>query len=183
MGLLRDDIKRNPGYSTLVLFRDKVKMKAALKAKDLDNLPKFIFFNPENYQNQKRNYLEEIVKYLGLPIFAKKIDGAGSVDTTKINSELDLEQWATSHPGVPNYELDEYVDGPVYHCDSLVVNRKVLFSTVANTICPPALYHQGFPAGTMIVPDDLELTLAIKRFNETVLGKMEEHPDGIYHLE
>jgi carbamoylphosphate synthase large subunit len=68
------------------------------------------------------------------------------------------------------YLLEQFKPGDVYHCDSLILDRKILFSLTSKYLATPMEISQGggvFRSAT--IPYDSEDDKAIKAVNEQVL--------------
>jgi aminopeptidase N len=68
------------------------------------------------------------------------------------------------------YLLEQFRSGDVYHCDSLVVNGKIIFSITSRYLATPMEIYQGggiFRSAT--IPYDSQDDIAIKAVNEKVL--------------
>ena len=81
------------------------------------------------------------------------------------------------------YLLEQFKPGAVYHCDSLILDRKILFSLTSKYLATPMEISQGggvFRSAT--IPYDSEDDKAIKAVNEQVLkGFGLKH--GVAHTE
>jgi biotin carboxylase len=171
------------GHNTEIIlpFVNKITSKNKLKSKI--KLPKFVEFNKILYKNNKTIYLNELVVQLGgFPLFAKPIDLVSSVETHRIDDFDNLEKFAThalSHEY--DFEIDEFIDGELFHCDAMIINGKVEFFMIGKCSFALSRFFEGKAVGSIPIIDN-ELFSQIKLFNNQVF-KILNCPDGAYHLE
>lgn len=170
-----------PTEEQLMPFRDKVAAKRKMKGLE-KYLPKYIPFDGKAYYSNPEKYAEQIADNLGFPIFAKPIDLAGSVGSSKIHNMGELKRWCELQKNNPHMELDEFIQGTLYHCDSFVKDGKILRIDIAKYIYPMADFLSGKPQGSIELlesdPDWSEIT----KFNTKMLQCLQP-PDGATHLE
>jgi hypothetical protein len=130
-----------PGLAQVELVRDKVKMKAAVQAAGIA-VPRYIRGNSAPF-----------IEWSG-PTIVKPIAGAASegVELCETRSEaLQLLYRIPIHER-SFWELEEFVEGPIYHFDGLVVQGSI-FALVASRYVGTCLgYAQGQPLGSIQVP-------------------------------
>ena len=118
----------------------------------------------------------------GFPLFAKPIDLVSSVETHRIDDFDNLEKFATmalSHDY--DFEIDEFIDGQLFHCDAMIINGKVEFFMIGKCSFALSRFFEGKPVGSIPVIDS-ELFSRIEHFNSEVFKAL-NCPDGAYHLE
>ncbi len=173
------------GHHTDILlpFVNKVVSKNLIKKSNLINLPKFTQFDKLSYDKHRYIYLNSIIDNLGgFPLFAKPIDLVSSVETCRIDSFNDLEKFANhalSHNY--NFEIDEFIDGELFHCDAMIINNVVEFFMVGKCSFALARFFEGKPVGSIPIIDT-ELFAKIKDFSNEIF-KILNCPNGAYHLE
>jgi biotin carboxylase len=70
----------------------------------------------------------------------------------------------------PEYLLEQFIPGDVYHVDSLVFDRRVVFAAASRYGTPPmAVAHEGGIFVTRTLPDGEPTTERLKAINERVL--------------
>ncbi len=111
-------------------FRDKILMKDYAKAVDV--------VTPTFARVSDPLDVMAFVKANGLPVVIKPISGGGSVDTNIIHHQQDLNQFLTAGFGKyidhsPDYLIESFVDGLMYHVDGFVANGEVI-------LCWPSRY-------------------------------------------
>ncbi len=180
---LRDKYKISGAtFDEIEPYTNKIKMKNSLMKRHILT-PKFIKFNPIEFNNNPQNYCRSAIDELGLPVFVKKIDSAASDGVRKICTELELNDWMGKHSTEYNYEIDQFIDGDLYHIDSIIYKKKVIHTRASVNMYPTADFLNGKPTGTipLLVTDEIFKKLII--FNETVLNTFESLIDGTTHLE
>jgi hypothetical protein len=79
------------------------------------------------------------------------------------------------------FGIEEFIDGPIFHCDSVLVDGEIRFVSVGKYLANPSAYSAGGVFGTVLV-DDAELLPRIHKMNEAVLNAL-GLKDGTAHLE
>lgn len=181
--LINEKYKLNKPYQNDVTpFYNKEVMKQSLKDSGV-NLPKYVLFDKQNFQQNSQTYLKQVLMQLNLPIFAKPIKQAASVGTQKIDTERDMTQFAEQALSSQfTYELDEYLHGKLFHIDSIVKNGEILISNVFEYSIPVYNFRKGIPLGTIMWLDNQKRVERLKEFNAAVLNHLAT-PDGATHLE
>jgi hypothetical protein len=165
---------------TLLPFVNKVVSKTRL-----DNVvkqPKFMQFDKEDYKANKVRYLNVLIEFLGFPMFAKPIDLVSSVETHFIGDLESLQQMAERimlHPY--DFEIDEYIDGDLFHCDAMIINGEVKFFMVGKCSFALARFFEGKPVGSIPINNEIKFN-ELEQFCKKVFNKL-CCPDGAYHME
>jgi biotin carboxylase len=125
------------GDTTARYFRDKLAMR--VKAEELGILiPKFVHIL--NYTKIKK-----FLKNVSQPFLLKPRMQAGAVGIKKINGAEQL--WQTLEllgDEQSNYLLEEFIPGEVYHSDSIIFDRKIIFTINSKYGLPPMeVAHNG----------------------------------------
>lgn len=164
-------------------FYDKDVMKQKLSNCNNIQLPDYKIFDHKKYQEQKEAYLEAIIKELGLPVFTKPTNACGAVNTKKIHT---LEEFSTLASNVDindHYEVDQFINGIMYHCDSYIQNGKILFTFVAKNSRPCYDFTIGYMKGTIVLPEDHPDALLLADITEKTLQHLGMPKAGVTHLE
>lgn len=164
------------GESTARYFRDKLAMRRGASDAGL-NVPDFV--HVLNYDR-----LREFMQKFPSPYVLKPRFQAGAIGIRKINQPEEL--WrALDELGDKQsfYLLERFLPGDVFHVDSIVYEKNVLFSIVSQYGEPPMeVAHEGrvFSSRTILrgSPDDVEL----QRENSAVLNAM-GLKQGVSHTE
>lgn len=170
-------------FEQVALYTDKVAMKQALQHSAL-RLPKHLPWNPAAFSAQPEQALNAIESALGYPIFAKPIDQAGSEGTAKLEDRAALGLWCNAHSTQQGYELDEFITGTLFHCDSIVQDSQILFTQVSRYANPCFDYFVGKPCASMTLPHDHPETVTLKDYAAKVLSALKPAPaNTVTHLE
>ncbi|MER7765556.1 hypothetical protein [Kitasatospora sp. NPDC096140] len=161
-------------YETAVRFRDKLRMKEVIREAGAAALPAFAALDrPTDLDRVDWTTGRKVIKSRwGLA--AKDLYMVDSLDQARaVVAGLDL---SGSH-----YEIEEFVKGRIYHCDSVVVDGEIRFASVGTYLTDPAGYSPGGVFGTVLV-DDPDLLRRIRAMNASVLAAL-GLKDGTTHLE
>jgi biotin carboxylase len=125
------------GLTTVRYFRDKLAMRGRAKEEKI-NVPEFI--HVLNHAN-----LQEFMSRVPPPWLLKPRSQASGIGMKKIQAAADLwpllEQLGDTQS---NYLLEQFVPGDVFHVDSIVSERKVVFAEVHAYGSPPLdVSHDG----------------------------------------
>jgi len=151
------------GETTGRAFRDKLAMRSRARAAAIP-CPEFV--HPVNH-DALRAWMARVTP----PWVLKPRSQAAAIGIKKIGSSEEL--WRTLDAlgdGRPDYVLEQFVPGDVYHVDSLVFGRRVVFSVASRYATPPmAVAHEGgiFVTRTLASGDDTAVRL--KDLNARVL--------------
>jgi len=168
---------------TSELFIDKIKMKERV-AKNGIRIPKFISFNPVEYAKDKEHYINNILKELNTEqIFAKPIDSFGSNDVSRLNTRSDLVNWCEAHSGTTNFELDEFIEGDLFHVDTVVAKKKIIEVQAYRYAYPLVEVLKGKPHAGRLMWYEEDDYIKLISFNQKVLEALQPLPNGVTHLE
>ncbi len=167
-------------FNTLLPFVNKVVSKQRLD--NIVRIPKFVKFNKDDYQNNKQSYINKLINILGFPMFAKPIDLVSSVETHYLANVQDLREISErilAH--AYEFEIDEYIDGELFHCDAMIIDGAVKFFMVGKCSFALSRFFEGKPVGSIPITDEA-MFQDLKNFCEKVFVKL-QCPPGAYHLE
>jgi len=170
-----------PKLRDLEHFRDKILMKKRVSQGGV-KIPRYLPFDLEAYNLNPQAYLEDVASYLHFPLFAKPIDNAGCEGTCKILNSVELEKWALVHKESEGFELDEFIEGTLYHYDSLVQDGEIVFSSGGEYIVPGYDFVLGKSSGSIILTPTHPHYEKILQFNKDVFSALKP-PNGGTHLE
>lgn len=176
-GLLRDHF-RLPGlsYSQSLLFKDKLAMR--------DQAIRLSIRNPEYVGAFDRKSVEHFVQNIPGPWILKPRQEAASMGISKFEDAKALLETIEKLEGQSGYYIVErFIEGEVYHVDSLSVNGKVVFARTHQYLSTPfSAAQDGKVAGSFSLPYESEenerLTLLTKQLL-TGFGMM----NGVNHTE
>lgn len=175
-----------PTYSTeqVLPFVNKLASKRALAGTGI-RLPKHMLWDKQKFATERVKYCHEVAELTGFPMIVKPIDRAASMDVSRLENMTDLYRWANwcSSPKDRNtYEVDEFIDGELYHCDSLIQDGKVIWSNACRNLNPCLQFSAGLSIGAFTLPHDDPDAMAVRAMNARVLAALSP-PDGATHME
>jgi biotin carboxylase len=164
------------GDTTARHFRDKLAMR--VKAKD-ESIPVPEFVHVLNYEAIKEFISRVPAPWMLKPRSEASASGIGKMQSAEqLWREIEAKGDRASH-----YLLEKYIPGDVYHVDSIVSERKVVFSAVHKCMRPPFdVAHGGGIFATSTVEHGSEDEKALKALNEQVLTKL-NLVRGVSHVE
>jgi biotin carboxylase len=164
------------GGSTARYFRDKLAMR--VQARD-EGIPVPDFVHVLNYDDL-RAYMSSVLA----PWVLKPRSEASSMGIRKVNSSDELWPMLDELGDRQSYYvLEQFVPGDVFHVDSIVWNKKVLFTVTSQYGSPPMTVYQGggvFATSTLPYhsPEDQALQ-ALNRETIAAMGMVR----GVTHAE
>ncbi|MFN0097740.1 MAG: acetyl-CoA carboxylase biotin carboxylase subunit family protein [Gemmatimonadaceae bacterium] len=103
-------------------FRDKDLMKQVIQAAGLRTA--------RHARASTSAEVRAAVEKVGYPAIIKPIDGAGSMDTFRVDTPAQLEQALGRLKHVPEVNVEEFITGEEYHYDTICANGKVLYENM-----------------------------------------------------
>lgn len=163
-------------------FIDKLAMKNALDDAHI-RTPHHMHFDIDRYQDEQAEYLQLIENKIKYPIIAKPVSLYGAASITLIASRDEFVTWANSvsHSHI-EFEVEEYIEGILYHCDSLVQDSKVIYTAIGENSWPILRFKDGYPIGSIWLPPSHARWQALNQFNQQILACLNP-PDGATHCE
>ncbi len=166
------------------LFRDKLTMKTTVGDKVPGSIPRHRKFDRQWFCDDCHGYYQVLRESLGSRMVIKPVSGAGSVNVAIIDDYSDFADFGklleTTHYGF-EYEVDEFISGTMYQCDSVIVDGGVKFSSVLELGCTNFEFVQGQPLSFMpSIP--LHLNSLLNEFNRQVVEALGLQ-NGVTHHE
>ena len=154
------------GGSTARYFRDKLAMR--VQARD-EGIPVPDFVHVLNYDDV-RDYMAQVPG----PWVLKPRSEASSMGIRKVNSPDELWPLLDALGDRQSYYvLERFVPGDVYHVDSIVWNKRVLFTVCSKYGLPPmAVYQGGGVFVTSVIPYHAPEEQALQALNREVIAAM-----------
>jgi hypothetical protein len=170
-------------YEAVRTFIDKLEMKRVMEGAGIP-VPRHLRFCPTDYLEDRVGYVERAGRRFSYPIFAKPVDESGSVGTARLDTAEELDSWCRRHLEGGIYELDEFISGKLYHCDSIVRGGRVLYTHVCEYAHPCFDYLDGAICASVTLPRESETFDRLARFADRVLAAIPVMPaDTVTHLE
>jgi biotin carboxylase len=151
------------GLTTVRYFRDKLAMRARAKETDI-LVPEFA--HVLNYGN-----LREFMARVPGPWLLKPRSQASGIGMKKIHASDELWPWLDQLGDKQSfYLLEQFVPGTVYHVDTVVSEREVMFAEAHTYGAPPLdVSHQGGVFTTRTLSRDAAETHALLDVNRHVI--------------
>ena len=151
------------GETTGRAFRDKLAMRSRARAAGIA-CPDFI--HPVNHDG-----INEWTSRVAAPWVLKPRGQAAAIGIKKIGSADELWRVLESlGDDRPEYVLEQFVPGDVYHVDSLVFDRRVVFASASRYGTPPmAVAHEGGIFVTRTLAESDPIAEALKTVNARLL--------------
>lgn len=159
-------------FETSKFFRDKIYMKSQVN--------KMGFRVPKYFSLSSETCYDDVVSHLHTNCFViKPIDGHGARDTYIVTTESDFKQ--LNLVDIEAYEAEEFIDGCLYHIDSVLHNGKVLYGVPFEYSYPCIEYKSGKVISSLELEESNPLFDKLMNYNEALLGNI----DGthVIHLE
>jgi biotin carboxylase len=154
------------GLTTVRYFRDKLAMRA--RAKELGALiPEFV--HVLNYED-----LTDFMERVPGPWLLKPRSQASGIGMKKIHVPEELWPWLERLGDKQSeYLLEQFIQGSVFHVDSVVSKRETLFAEAHGYGAPPLdVSHQGGVFTTRTLPRDSSDSTLLKELNRNLIQGM-----------
>lgn len=166
-------------------FYDKNSMKAQLEKAESPHyfIPKYRLFDADAYKHSKDDYLANLLSHLSFPLFIKPTQLYSSIHLQKIHNAIEFHQWAAVDRGDEHFEIDEFIDGTMYHCDSYLKNNAIVFTLVCQNSRPCYDFTLGEIKGTIALPSTHPDTVLLSSITQDILMDLGMPAAGVTHLE
>jgi biotin carboxylase len=164
------------GLTTVRYFRDKLAMRARAQEAGI-LVPEFV--HVLNYDAIRR-----FMSRVPAPWLLKPRSQASGIGMKKIHKSDELWPWLDQLGDQQSfYLLEQFVPGTVFHVDSIVSEREVLFAEPHAYGAPPLdVSHQGGVFTTRTLPRDAAKTKKLLEINRDVIEGL-GHLRGVTHAE
>ena len=151
------------GETTGRAFRDKLAMRARARAAGIP-CPDFV-----HVLNDAA--IDEWTSRVAAPWVVKPRFQAAAIGIKKVANTGELWDVVTALGDTrADYVLEQFVPGDVYHVDSIVFDRRVVFAVASRYATPPmAVAHEGGIFVTRTLPADDDTGRALAALNQTLL--------------
>ena len=178
-GYIRDKYNiEGTDEDTAILTRDKYKMKQKFHEGGVKTAEVSLLQEKEDARKFAESY--------GFPVVVKPRNGSATVNTFLIKNESELDDSLERiEDQLDNFIIESFNSGEEYHCDSIVVNGEVCFSSVGKyyTNCIDTVNTER-PVAAVIFPDTSNNPIVnkIKELNKKVV-KVLGIKTSVCHLE
>lgn len=134
-----------PGQSVdeALLFRDKILMKEHVRRGGV-RVPEFALFSVDTAVDMVARYGRAV---------AKPRLGAGAVDVIVLSTAREVAEFAEEYrERLDEFEVEQYIDGELFHVDSVVQDAKVVVATAARYLDPTTSFMTLTPSRDVSVP-------------------------------
>ena len=151
------------GLTTVRYFRDKLAMRTRAREAGI-LVPEYV--HVLNYDN-----LREFMTRVPGPWLLKPRSQASGIGMKKIQRQEELWPWLDQLGDQQSfYLLEQFVPGSVYHVDSVISERELVFAEAHAYGAPPLeTSHQGGVFTTRTLPRDLEETRRLHKINRDLV--------------
>lgn len=151
------------GDTTARYFRDKLAMRVKARSEGI-RVPEFV--HAFNYDDM-REYMERVPP----PYVLKPRSEASAIGIRKVGHPDELWPILDSLGDKQSYYvLEKYIPGEVFHVDSIISERNVVFSVKSKYGAPPMdVAHDGGVFITRVLPHDSEDSKALDEHNKVLI--------------
>lgn len=165
-----------PGQSveSAIAYRDKVRMKEMVRRAGVEVAD---FRTLDSPLDLYRFALDK-----GFPLIVKPVDGAGSWKVQVLSNMADLQTvLAAGMP--PQFMVEEFVEGTMYHADGIVQDGRILFSCVSRYLYGCLAYKQLQSVGSIIVNPHKSIAKRVNSLVAQVIEALPPSPVLAFHAE
>lgn len=165
-------------FDKAYLMSDKTVMKRRLLENGI-KCPKFLLVKDILKGKLNWKYLTEL---LGSPFVVKPVNSTSSSGVRVLSSEKDLNDWLESHSKEWEYEFEEYIEGVLYTCDSIIKDNQIIYFNCGAGNAPCLDYVLGKNVGVRFVEHESVEYKVLKELNRRVLDILKPM-NGASHME
>lgn len=165
-------------------FIHKVRSKQSLARAGV-RVPRYRQFDKQRFLAQRKAYCKELAEEIGFPMISKPVDRYASMDVRRLDNLYELYGWASWCTGPRDqntYEVEEFIEGELFHCDSLVQRGQLIWSNACKNVNPCMDFASGRSIGAFTIPLEDENAIAVREFNAHIVKALNP-PDGATHME
>lgn len=145
-------------------------------------VPRYQLLNKDVYRKDPQAYCKHLAQDLTFPMFIKPIDLVSSIETYYVPDVQSLMIALTQLIDKPyEYEIDEFIDGDLYHCDLILTEDKTVFFMAGLYANPLAQFSKGKPMGSIPVIDASFLS-DLCSYCEKIIQHLGKFPSA-FHVE
>lgn len=169
-----------PHYDDVILYKSKIAMKEKLSKANI-LCPRYKILEHCDGEDQIKHSFEEIAGEFGLPFILKPTDQSATFGVMKIKNYHDFSE-AVKHFGNKRYEAEEFINGQLFHADSLIQSGKIVYFQASQYLSSGLAFLSGNIHGSIPLKKDNPLFERIQNFTTKALETL-GWIDGSSHLE
>ncbi|MBU7597459.1 hypothetical protein JGS22_007420 [Streptomyces sp. P38-E01] len=163
---------------TALLCRDKVPMKEALASAGVP-VPRFLAVSPRTWNNELSDFVGQLPPG---PIVLKPRSQGASIGVRILESGTELLALAAEGGIEEGYEVEEFVQGSIYHIDGVVRDGDLRWFCTSRYLDTCFNFQHGNQPLAAVSSDDPELTERMRTFTAQVLHAL-ALTESTFHLE
>lgn len=180
VGKLNEKLKTGgPGVQEIDAFRNKMKMKI-LAMKAGIRTPEYYDLGQEKNISAAYGIIRYAIQKHGIVILKPKT-GQSSKDVVAIKKIEQLSNIGLFNNHFRDFEVEQYIDGILYHIDAITINGEIKFSSAHRYNVPCLEFLNGKNLGSIPVLEEHKNERLIE-FNKQVLSAFPGY-DKVTHLE
>ena len=156
-------------------YRNKILMKQLLYDSSV-NIPKF-------EKVISKTQVEKFIQQTSYPVVLKPIYGSGSMDVYIIKNQQDIDAFFEKNRNINNYEIEEFINGEMYHVDGLIQNHEVIVSYVSKYYKGCLEFQENQPLSSFMIEEKNSINKILKAQTEKVIDILPSFPNGSFHAE
>lgn len=159
-------------------YINKVKMKSLLQEQSI-SVPQFLHVRNKN-ENNDFNHILKFFNYF--PLIGKPVSDANNRGVVKLETPEQLQSWLKQDLD-KDREIEKFIDGTLYHCNSVILNDEIHVLTIGRYLNPCLDFNHGKPIGSIFISPNHILYKKISKFNEKVINTLGRIDRTVLHLE
>lgn len=161
-------------WESALSFRDKVKMKTILQKANV-RVPHFAYL--ESVVD-----LYQFIRNHGYPVVVKPVDGMGSRNTEILYHDEDTIRFL-EHGLPPGLEVEEFIEGEMYHVDGLVLNGELKLCWPSKYLNHCLAFQEGDYLGSYLLSPNNPLTQRLRQYVTSILNILPTPLHTSFHAE
>ncbi|ARJ50622.1 ATP-grasp domain-containing protein [Staphylococcus lutrae] len=162
-------------FISATAYRDKILMKQLLQASSV-KIPQFD-------KAIDAEHVRHFVESQGLPVVLKPIDGSGSSNVVIAREQSDIDTFLLAHDDLHQYEIEQYIEGEMYHVDGLIHQASVVCAYVSHYYNGCLSFQDHQPLSSYLLQKDNPLNMLLQQEVKKVIATLPSLPNGSFHAE
>lgn len=169
-----------PYYEDVIFYKSKIAMKEKLSTANI-RCPQYKIIDPCENDAQLKLTFDTIKQEFGLPFILKPTDQSATFGVMKINNQDEFVE-AVKCFGNVRYEAEEFINGVLFHADSLIQEGKIVYFETSQYLSSGLAFLSGNIHGSIPLRKDNPLFERIQSFTAKALETL-GWIEGSSHLE